>query len=467
LTGGSWGGDWSVRLAKLKSLRDQWLAEFNSNQVASKPIGFYTWSKTLEDTWRFMRFFQSPLAGKRTIIATDIAQALKQNQTLLSDYQRAMQLYSKLTNPYVCLTMLDIVNEENVDADLIEQMCQKRKLSRIGVALFPASTSREQMLFEKLFPLGLPPNTNLMRELVTRIRSGEVDLMPTPESGWYERQVYALETLLLPEKGKEHDKLLLTKAYKKRMLDAFKALVTKRRETHVRQLAAAKDTAMAPIRPGSIAPRLRVEPAPSYYLRTARSYAFLQNILEASLGADVLESLHGLKKDGIREPALGRELESMKNLFYGLYLVSAEDIGLKPELAEGEVKSTEDCYQRVVEWVIQLESDPDLAADTRVSVPIYVDADRNVTHVWLTPGVRLTKLDARFASPPSIRPKNVSDEWVKAEDSELATSNYLIAVDEFAEVELKGNVSLSREELREICDKAQTKEKIIAALEAH
>jgi hypothetical protein len=72
-----------------------------------------------------------------------------------------------------------------------------------------------------LFPLGLPPNADLMRELVRRIRSGDVDLKPGPQSGWYEYQAYALETLLLPEKGSEHDKLLLTKAYKKRMLEAF------------------------------------------------------------------------------------------------------------------------------------------------------------------------------------------------------------------------------------------------------
>ena len=58
--------------------------------------------------------------------------------------------------------------------------------------------------------------------------------LPSPSSGWYEYQIYALETFLLPEKGEENPKLLLTKAYKKRMLEAFQALMTKRRETHVR-----------------------------------------------------------------------------------------------------------------------------------------------------------------------------------------------------------------------------------------
>ena len=75
-----------------------------------------------------------------------------------------------------------------------------------------------------------------MKELVQAIRSGKVDLTPRENSGWYDHQVYALETMLLPEVGEEHNKLLLTKPYKKRMLEAFAALITKRRETHVRQL---------------------------------------------------------------------------------------------------------------------------------------------------------------------------------------------------------------------------------------
>jgi len=43
----------------------------------------------------------------------------------------------------------------------------------------------------------------LMKELVRRIKSGEVDLQPKEGSGWYDYQVYALETLLMPEKGEE------------------------------------------------------------------------------------------------------------------------------------------------------------------------------------------------------------------------------------------------------------------------
>jgi len=146
-----------------------------------------------------------------------------------------------------------------------------------------------------------------------RIRSGAVDLRPRLESGWYDHQVYALETLLLPEKGAERDKLLLTKAYKKRMLEAFQALLTKRRETHVRQLMAAKAHAMA--RPSEVTPRRRVEPCPTYYLRTARAYSCLANFLDAAVGQDGLGKLHGLKEGGERPADFPRQGREQAGLF--------------------------------------------------------------------------------------------------------------------------------------------------------
>src|SRR5262249_13117410 len=173
-------------------------------------------------------------------------------------------------------------------------------------------------------------------------------------------------------------KLVLTKAYKKRMLEAFKALMTKRRETHVRQLENSRPLMAMPPPPEFVKPRLRLEPCPTYYLRTARAYAFLANFLEASVGEGVLKQLHGLQKGGGGAKDLYGELHSMRDLFYGLYLVSAEDIGLAPALTPEENVDQERCYQLAMDWLPQALKDEDLAADTRVSVPIFVDAGRGV-----------------------------------------------------------------------------------------
>jgi hypothetical protein len=449
--------------------KDRLLSAFRMNEVASKPIGFYTWNEKLSELFRFMRFFARQF-GQFDAIGLDIPQALAvalgQDKALLADYEKAVAFYKKLTNPNNCLSLADVMNVNPLDVPTLRRLAKEKNVSHASVAVFPPSTSKETVLFEKLFPTGVPPNVDLMKELVKRIRSGEVDLKPTANAGWYDYQVYALETLLLPEKGAEKDKLLLTKEYKKRMLEAFKALVTKRRETHVRQLdfgmkAAA---AMPPPLEEKVKPRLRVEPAPTYYLRTARAYSFLANFLEASVGTEGLQSLHGLKEDGQRSPDLYAELLKMRDLFYGLHLISAEDIGMKPNLAAEESVEQERCYKVATDWLAKAIDDGDLAADTRVAVPIYVDLNRNVTRLWLTLGVRLAKLDANYVRPPSTKPAKVEGEWKAVEAHKLEGVSYLIPVDEFAEVELNGARVLTRAELRAICDREKTKERIVQAL---
>ena len=48
---------------------------------------------------------------------------------------------------------------------------------------------------------------------------------------------------------------------------------------------------------------------------------------------------------------------------------------------------------------------------------------------------------------------------------QLSERTYLIAVDEFAEVEIPGNKVLTRDELRALCDSAKTRDAIIKALQ--
>jgi hypothetical protein len=434
--------------------RKRVLKAFLGNQVLSKPIGVYTWTPSLEKCFRFLRFFQQTFTDPA--IPRAIAQALAEDPVLRKDYEKAVGFYAKLTNPLKHGSILELLGEGGSSDEKAQ-----------SVAMFPASRSRESELFEHLFPKGLPANANLMKELITRIRSGEVDLSPHAESGWYDYQVHALETLLLPEEGRENQKLLLTKSYKKRMLEAFQALMTKRRETHVRQLGMPAPTAMAvPPERLRLRPELRLEPAVTYYLRTARAYAFLVKFLDASFGESDLKSLHGLRQKGQRSKDLSTDLRDMRDLFYGFYMTSCEDIGLAPSFRGNEEVNRSRGLELASAWLSQgWKSDADLATDTRISVPIMYDARRNVTRLWVTLGVRLARLDSNFARAPRIRPDDGEADWTDAKNFQLEGKQYIIPVDEFAEVELKGARVLTRDELRSICDKHKTKEAIVQALQ--
>jgi hypothetical protein len=453
-----------------QAARDRWIKDFNQNPALAKPISFYTWNDRLKKCWAFMRFFQQSLdpedARHEAVIAA-LAGALADDSALKADYESAAQFFGKLTNPLNRLSLADVIGVDLSSKQALIELRKSKGIDRPGIAFFPPSTSRETELFNKLFPLGVPEGANLMKELVQAIRSGKVDLTPRENSGWYDHQVYALQTMLLPEVGEEHNKLLLTRPYKKRMLEAFAALITKRRETHARQLDMPTAMAAAPPRElEDVRPRLRVEPCPSYYVRTARSYAFLHNFLSATLGEEALKSIHGLRQAGEQKEDLATELAAQRDRFYGLYLISCEDIGHKPALKEGEVADAEACYKAADEWLAKIADEPDLAEDTRVAVPIYVDPFKGTMRLWVTLGVRLTKLDARFVRPPRLKPAEGEGEWKEVEGWKLNTASHLIAVDEFAEVEVPTLSPPNREELRKLCDQHKTKAKIVEALAA-
>ena len=129
----------------------KWLADFEQDNAASKPIGFYTWTPELQRTWRFFRFLQHEFDEDHLAIPRDVAAVLK-------DQRRSAETISgdqRLLRPL----------DQSADlpagrcADRREAgpatMAKQRKTFHPTAALFPPSTSRETELFERLFPDGL------------------------------------------------------------------------------------------------------------------------------------------------------------------------------------------------------------------------------------------------------------------------------------------------------------------------
>jgi hypothetical protein len=123
-------------------------------------------------------------------------------------------------------------------------------------------------------------------------------------------------------------------------------------------------------------------------------------------------------------------------------------------------------YHCAEKWLGELSNEPDLAEDTRVAVPIYTDPNQGTMRLWVTLGVRLTKLEAAYVRPPWIKPIDGEMNWSGVGEWQLRTADHLLAVDEFVEVEIPAIEPPNREELRQLCDKYRTKEQIIEALAA-
>lgn len=451
--------------SRLPETVGQYAREFLAS-TASQPVGFYNWSENLARVFQFLGYLQQQFRAREGV-PNVLANALRRNSQAREQYVRMLEFYGKLTNPFVGLSLLDI-SEDDYRSGSLQEIAKVKDVRLPVVSFLPYSDSKEVALFDRLYPMGLPADAELMRDLITAIRDGKLDLSPDANSGWYDYQLHALETLVLPENAAENQKLLLTKKYKQRLIEAFKSMITKTRETHIRQLTPAAGSAAAPPPEDTVKPRLRVEPNPTYYLRIARSYAFVQKLVEATV--EQPNMLTGLTEYGARKRPLGEELDYMRMLFYGFYLISCEDIGFEPQLKDGELNDLEPEYTQGIasEWLKDWVNDPDLAVDTRVAVPIYRDLG-NYTRFWCTIGVRPIKLRASYARKPSWRPLpaegETPKEWEEVAGYQTEPLDCVILGDEFAEIEMRGDVALTRQELRDICDNHKTKEEIARALQ--
>jgi hypothetical protein len=173
----------------------RFIAEFDRNEVESKPVGFYTWSDELKRTFRFLRYFQKGWSDRKGV-PDEIAAVLAARPDLLSQYQRLLDFYAHLSNPLDALTFADLADPGNAAKDL-RGIWGTKGLAPLPlgptVHLLPYSTSHEAVLFNRLFGAsGLPEGADLMLKLVRAIRDGRVDLQPKGTSGWYDYQIYAL-----------------------------------------------------------------------------------------------------------------------------------------------------------------------------------------------------------------------------------------------------------------------------------
>jgi hypothetical protein len=489
-------------------LRDE-VKESSSNfikaHIKSKPLGFYNWNERLQQIFQQDRYYQKILDIKSTMqtgAAVLISHIILNDPELSKEHITITKLCSNLTNPMDALTVQDyaatirkyktlddIIGSSEKIKSFLEALVQdpvvqeriKKETSfhgafaEIGLALIPFSESKETDLFNKVFGLKpVPENVELMEFLIEQIKKGAVDLKPKPNSGWYDYQIHALETLLLPEKAQESKKLLLTAKYKERLKEAFKTMIVKARETHVKQLRIPfTKSAGPPPKPEIITPHLVVEPTATVYLRQARGYHFLKNVLPAILGNDVLSGLHRLREDDNPvEMSLKDELDRMMYLMYGIYALASRDLGMKPDLMQGELSNEEfeNAKKIADDWLKNLEKDNDLAKDTRIIVPIHEDEVQGKTTYWATIGVRLLKIKIQYIYPPTIAiiKKGRTDIPVKfyLQPGEAITTDtldgggfrlqpqeYIIAADVFKEIRKSNREApMTRDEFRQRCD---------------
>jgi hypothetical protein len=456
--------------------------QFDTDPFASRPIGFYTWTPALSAIFRQDRLLQVTSVPVSFGAFAAVAAALNGTPSLSARYGKVLGLYSGLTNPFFDRPVSDLqpfapdgtslANLNSIQSAFAAAHPETRAAEATcaaRLAFFPASDSPETRLFRTLYcDTPIPPGTNLFEVLIGAIRSGMIDLTPTATSGWYDRQLYALETLLVPDRASEKDHLFLTQGYKKKLVETFKTLVTETRETHVKQLGTFSSTSggiALPPTPIDVYPLLRVEPFPTFYLRTARAYAFLKSLLASVLGPPFLATAHRVLEAGGSSPmALGDELDDKIAFVYGLHVLAADSIGMRPALTADEAAAypVEADRKRGRAWLDAWRADPDIAKDPRVIVPLGRDLNTGTARYWAVIGTSVVKTQARFY--PAFEPRLVNTgacvfrSWVDTQPFLLTGQTVDITRP------LKAPPP-TRAEFRSLCDRAKTRDAIVHALE--
>ncbi len=415
------GGDPALP-AEIDALARARRSMFDRSSRFSKPIGFYTWNEALETIYRRDRFLQTALApGPQGVgPAAAFARALEPHPALIADYARVLELYRGLTNPFRDfdpLALLDSVAMgpvADVESAFIARHPELAATPpcQVDVSWLPASDSPETKLQRTQICAGNPPQ-NLLDALIDAIQSGAIDLTPSAHSGFYDHQLFALETLLLPDRSAESRHLRLSQKYRDKLVDTFKSTLIQTRETHVKQLGTLASVVSAPApepRRVDLYPLLPVEPFPTFYLRSARAYGFLQGVLRASLGERGFASATRIHADGTRaQEPLEVELKQKAEWLYGMHLVAAASIGMRDALSADEralldLARTEHAARS---WLAGWRKDAEVLRDSRVAVPTLYDAKRRIVQNLAVVGIKVVRASAQFAdgTEPDVRPE--------------------------------------------------------------
>ncbi len=393
------------------------LAAFEQDHFVSKPIGYYTWMPELQTIYRRDRFLMQATPTPASV--SEVVDLLAKRPDLQSSYDDVVQSYAGMVQPANASTPIDVAKTDvDSDSSPAGYASGSKKMAAFlgtspefatgcnsGFRWLPPLASAEARLYERVACRGNPRSNNWMDALIQAIQSGDIDLTPTTQSGFYDRQLYALETLLLPERGSENQHLALTRAYKEKIIDSVKSVLSRSTETSAKQLFILNPS-LFEWKSAYIYPRLPVEPFPTFYLRTARAYSFLRSFLSAVLGTAALDKTPRVLEGGkAAAVSISTELNAKVRLLYGLHILAASSLGMRSELTDEENSNVnkdaaEDEARR---WLNSWRNDPDVLTDPRMIVPLTHD-DQTATY-WVVAGVKVLRMHASYlkgATPDNV-----------------------------------------------------------------
>lgn len=434
--------------------------DFRSEPLRSKPIAFYTWSRSLEAIFQQDRMLQSELKGGPEIDV--LVQAITADPRASATYDGYLQLVERLTNPLV-------TEKPDLRALIQGRRAGSASIPERGVYFFPPARAHETELIKRLFgDRPIPEGFDLADEMIRRIRDGRLDLTPTARSGWYDHQTWALVPLVSPEKTPEASRLRFGEEYSKQLVELFKGILARTRETHIKQLeipavgsAAPSDREPVVIH---IRPQLSVEPLATYYLRRAEAYRFIRETLTGTFGPDGLAAMKMWTPEGPSHRSLAAELTAIERLFRGAHVTCCREIGLPPA-GPPDAGDADAAAVEFAAWRAGLAGDAELGRDGRMMVPVFYDLQRHKTRVWVFLGWSTKRITVSYDTPPAATVFDAAGKAVEPSAElqlDFASESHSLPYPVMAEVYV--TQILDRAEFAAHCEKHRTRKAILENL---
>lgn len=426
-------GDPASLPTALRLRRSRSLKAFRALPGFDDPPGVYGWSSRLTGLYRQAKGLQQETSH-------DVADALSRGlDDDLRESYRAHLALAAVTNTFVGPSLIDEPGD-------------------VLPAVFPASDSPEGRLLRRLVGRNpVPERFDLVSELIARASSGELDLTPADDSGWYDRAVHALEPLIAPDATPEAVRLRFDDDYRDDLRALFRSLLGLARESHVKQLAAV--TAGSGLPPLIVAPKLTFEPTAEHYRRRAESYRFVRERLVELLGESTLASRPRLSPRGSTDRSILDALAEAEQLYRGAWGIVRDEIGM-PAAPEPSLPAAKAAARA---WAASHRQDPDMADDVRMMVPLFYDLDRHEYHVSAVLGYELRRLRVSFAERPAVA---VRDRFARRVEvrPRFETSSFPLLRP--VSMTCRTKRPLSRAAFRALCDRERHPAAIRAAVEA-
>jgi hypothetical protein len=433
-----------------------------------KPVGFYTWTKKLSYMYSRDRTLQQPFLHNGIEAMLVLLAILDEDTLIKKTYYDEMNRFA-LLNGVPKYNVAEAIGRargrKGFLAVLADSVLLRKLEARLGtdkMTLLPSAYTPEDRFLDSRSDGG-NDEEGIMDPFMTAIAQGTMHLKPGSHGSWYEYQQYALEPLL---RFNDSAKIYRSDEYADKLKMTFKSLYAAHRETHAMSGYGAGFGGESYQYINQIAlmikPACRIEPMPEVYLRTSAAYDRLASIMKAEY-TDV--TFKGLRPDNANALTDAfTEVSWLGDLYYGLYLVSCEDVGMRPKKT---VRDQNACIKQAEAFLSRISNDAELKQDIRFMLPITSITDNpenDASWFWVVDGIDTLKtLSMEFMEDPGIEFGTVKPEQFTV----VRTGFYKkIATADFFEISLPANRTLDRNAFRKLADKAgRVQDKIREALE--